>query len=542
MKRVPEARILNIDGSIAPQLFQRIEGDLVYFDRINQHEGRFYRFKNKNPEVLFEVGEGQVEISDKGDFFLFKFNDETTVTVYSDEGTKLREMTLKGIYYDVVKDSFGNYVCLGNIDGQTIIRIINKMGVETGTINPNGILFGSCIQLDGDEIYLGGFDENNCFKVIRFNYIGNRSGEWKLNIDSDDRIISKILKHGDNLILAVTGKLDSLVILSITNGNYSEVYMEDLNLKCLLDFNIYGESIFILDGKKIYEFEIEDIGFFTGKKHRKSSKKDYSLMSYQYIMCSKGICDCIESGFRITALLFLIASAIIFFTMESMFVDFFDVLVLVPCFFWIIHYTTAAVRSMIIFMNKAARIDKLLTIYSSDYEGNAFVFPAYTGMLASSFFILLSFSRFNLIQGIIPGMLAFGFLYVTEKKLYKIIKSQNEEVIIELLQPEDERFRDYIQRSVEVFRKTKSEKICVDILLSDNPKENIIDKWLKSRKSVIRGVEELRIENNRITTVLDMSKRDIKYSRISIIMDYICFIKREVSIKEIEIQFKEDKG
>ena len=542
MKGISKPQIFKLHGSIAPQMFLIRNDGIVYFDKINRHEGRFCINTGDENKVLLEVGEGEGRISSKNNFYLFQFKENTIITEHLASGEKNMELKLKGIFFDIEKDELGNYICLGNVDNRTTIKIINKNMAEIANICPGNLMFGSCLYLENEDIYLGGFDGSNKFKILKLNYIGYRLQEWTINVNSCDRIIGKIARFEDYLIIAVTGKVDSIVALNMENGSINEIPLVDFGIKTFFDFNIKGHDIYMLDGRDIYKWNISDILFCPNKKHNKHYKKDQGLLSYQYLMYSEGLVHQLESNFKLTIPFALAGLIVLFYAASETLLPVYNTFLFGICFLWIVHFTTAISKNIFFFLDKAARIHQLLEIYCVNSLPKPYKMPLFCAITAFSFLYLILYPKPNIFYSLIFSTVVFWVFYIIEKKSIDLIKIKNSEVIIELLHEDDESFIEYLKASIEQLRRKNCEKYCIDILIDGILKDNIIQKWAQSRRGIINEIDEAVIQKDKIRAVLDMNKRDIKYSRLSIIMDYICFTKREVNIREIQIGLKDDKG
>lgn len=534
MVKIPVFNTCELSDSIVPQVFIKRDGEIIYFDKINPDEGRFYSVSSQGERIFFEIGEGQGIITDSGDLYAAEAGEDTILTKYSTQGKAEKMVRLNGVFFDFKKNDSGDMICLGNIGGKTIIKILNKNMDEIYTIEPKGILFGSCVYVEKDDIYIGGFDNKNIFKLLNMNYIGNIKAQWDVDVDSRERIISKIIRYNEYFFMLVTGRRESIVILNKKDGLIREFIPRDFGLKDFTDFNIYGNIMSILSGKIIYDMNINSILSFKFKRIDIQKTFDIGFLFYIYVMyygrLEKEIALCFKTSVMVTFLLFL----------TSYYLKYIDVLnipMLMLGFssLWIINFTIASVRNIIAFSNKAIRIEQLLLVYGSpDGEGIRMT-SIYMGITALCFMEIISFPDLNIIICTIIGALTFLIFSFVDKAALSWIKKENSGVVIELLNDENVVFKDYIKSAVKCLKEKNSERLSIELVTDREPDKDISWRWFKSRRGIIKNDIKTIVSSNRITTVLDLSKRDIKYSRQSILMDYICFIKMEAGIKQIKI-------
>lgn len=541
MNTVPAREIYKLDGAIVPQLFIERDGDIYFFDKINPHEGRFCRFQKGEVKVVLEVGEGQGIINHRGEIYLLQIGETTVISKYKLDGQMDRTISMDGIFFDFKINESGYFILLGYIDNETVIKILNSRGLDSGLIKPRKVLFGSCIGLHDDDIYLGGFDEKNVFTLTSMNYIGSIQNEWKIDVDSEDRIIGKIQRYEKFILLHIVGKYDSVVILDSESGDFKEIIPGDLGLSSFIDTNIYDGEIQILDEKNIYTWNLGDVLNISRKSRFKDKRDAFSPASYQYLMYLKGLEKELVRSLKISLISMSIVIGYLFYAKTLMDVPLVKIISLsIPCF-WILNFTIASAKNFTSFMDKSKRIDELLGIYSSKRE-NYIILPIFTSLAAVSFHALFIYPDIRFLALFITGIVSIIFSILLKLKLVKVVKLQNKNVSIELLNFGESRFGEYVRAVVENLKGKGSESAFVSLTLKRNIDNEVVNRWIRSRKDILGISPNFIICGNIVRMEFDFSKRDIKYSRYSILMDYICYIEGDMDIEEIQIGSLEDEG
>jgi hypothetical protein len=536
----PVKKYYELNDSIVPQLFTIWDGYIYYFDKLNQHEGRFYKNDGSKTQLMIEIGEAQGILCNNADIYSLQVGEKTFIKKYSLNGKVESQIELNGIFFDFKVNETGHFICLGYDDNSCIIKIINSDGIELGRLNPGNILFASCIYLQDDYIYLGAFDKSNIFKLMKINYIGSIEKEWIINVDSSDRIISKIIQYEDLFFITISGKNDSLVILNSLNNSIKEIYPQDMGLRDFIDICIYENGIFILDERCIHEYNIEDLINRKKNRRNRNHKAKMSLFPYQYLMCTRGAKEQLGISLNISA--FITLCTFIYFYYKDI-VSELGVTNLgfaLFCLFWLMGVIIAVTASTVLFMNKSVRIEYLLNIYHNSFKRSfdVSIMASLTLFCISS---LIFLPNLYIIENILAGLIFLVVTFYIDSFFIKKTITHNRDIVIELLSEEGQ-FKDYIKTVLDSVKERNSEKIYIDISFDGKIKNKAVTRWRNSRRNIIKDDVDIRINNNKISTVLDLSKRDVKYSKISILMDYICFIKDSTNIKEIEIGCIEDKG
>jgi hypothetical protein len=544
MKRVQHEKKYNLQGAIAPQYFSICEENIYYFDRINPYEGRFYCYDGKESRLLFEMGEGQGIFDNNGGMYFLHTDDTTSFKKLSCDGNDEKSFELDGMYYDFKINESGNYIFLGYKNGINIISIKNRDGIEIGGITLQGLAFASTLGLNEDYIYLVGFDEKNVFKLVKMNYIGNIERTWNIMVGSKQRLISKIELYKDYAVMLIGGAYDSIVILNLRDEKIKEINPSSLELGNFVDFSLLDGSVYILDGRNITVISFEDmLGVFQ--------RLDYSLFRisfdyvfYQHIMFTKTMMKNIK--YSLVPSLIISLAVYIFLIRGSIagFDSLFHEILLAGSVFCIFTYIATSIQNILALGDKSWRIERLLEMYNGKGGfAELYLPPLYMSVVSFSLAYLLLYpparASYSLMVAAIAMILSSAFSVTA----YRRIKNQEPDIIVDLLKDDDIEVQGYIKTVVENLKLKKSEVLRIDILTFDGKEKlDIANRWAKTRKGIIRGDIALSSGAGNITAIIDLSKRDIRYSRFTIIMDYICYIKRKVNIKEIQIECGKERG
>lgn len=534
MSKIPSEKTTFIPHCIAPQTFALKDGQIFYFDRINNFEGRFCILDGNNSYELFETGEGQGIITPNADFYLLEIEDKTIISKYGYTGENEIIAELPGMYFDFKFDCSNNLICLGNVDGITVISIIGKQGNHIMDIKPNNLIFGSSINIIDDDIILGAINSNNFFKIINLNYMGKITKEWNIKINSKNRIISKIIKYNNCYIILSSGQKDSISILDINSGELKEIYPYQISLKYFNDINIYNNKIYILNDKKISEWDIEEFINLKIEKNKFKFHFDMDYPAYNCLLYFEILKRQLKSNIKVS----LPAAFIIYMYAESQKllygINLFTNITLFICFFWIINLSMSLIGIVFTITNKAKRIEFLLDIYNCNIVIQSYLFYSFITFISLSF--LSEYPANNLYLNLFNGIFFSSIIYALTKVSEKTVRKKKRDVYIELLNDGDNALSCYVKKTLKIIQLKENEKLVIDLQVEGNEGLYTAKKWAESRGKIIGHVVKLTQDNERLEAVIDLSNRDIKYARYCILMDYLSYLKRRVKVKKIEIK------
>lgn len=521
---------LELENAVLPQMFLYKQGEVLFFDKINKHEGRFYRIYNK-VKTFYEIDDSIGIISKDGDMFSIKLGNTTIIKELDEGGSTIREFVLEGAFYDLCKDNNGNYIFIGlENNNKFVIEIYKDKGLRISQLYPKDIILGCGINTINDHIFLGVVDDNNKLSLIEMNYLGLINNQWRISDLLSEQVIDKITFYGDYIVLLLKGSFSSIILLDKNTGSHSTFMPWHLGIQDFSDINIYNDMIYILDKRKIYSTEIVRLVKGSIKGKTKIERINANTFAYQFMMYA------MEMGNNLNYFSKFASIAFIFFAFIS-YCFFMGQINLINTKHSIIGFTLAVVlaanlKTFIGLSDRRERVEKLLEI-NMCRSNNWVSYAVYNGVFL--FNICLYQFPLNSKSIIFSLLTSFGISYGAFFRCSLIIQKYNDDIIIELLHDDNSEFSNYVECVISNMKYDNNEKLYINIFSDDEALKNIIQQWIKTRGNIIRQDVVTCFSENSVTTMLDFSKRDIKYSKYSILMDYICFLKGKIQVKEIQI-------
>lgn len=535
MKRISPVLVFNLENAVAPETFAVSGGQIFYFDRINKYESRFCRLFNGCGYLEAEVDEVQGIITHEGEKYLMKIDTNFTSIERLLGQDRFQEVIRpEGIFFDIGKNETGNFVCLGNLNSATIIKILTGSGRVLNDIWPENIIFGSSICLQGEYIYLGAVDSCNNFRILKLNYLGKVEESIKVSVNSEDRIIGRIYIYYDYIFILVAGKQSSLVILDRAKCSLKEIFPERFGISHIVDFRIYGDYVYILDGRDIHVFECRNaLQLENGGK----TTFRFSLESlyYRYHIYSRGLRDQVSFSLFAAALpVFPVSALLAARILES--IGRWGIFIISCCLYIITVYFAAMVKNIFTMGKKESRIEYLLSSCKELGINEKLKVPVFLGAAAFAIAELDMYPKWDLAFPLLAFLLTGLVFYGIEMLCAKKIRAMSRDMVVELLEDEDMQIFEHIRGVVRKLKMENGQKLSIEIVLDKRIKRKYLDRWRDTRNYITGQNISLEIEDNRVLAHMDLSKRDIKYSCFSIIMDYVCYIKSLGGIREIQVE------
>lgn len=538
MEKISPIEKLRLENAVAPETFLIRNNEVFYFDRINRYEGRFCRIYNGIEYVETEIDESQGVYTNDGEKYLININNNNTIMERLSEKNRWeRLISLEGIFFNLKKNETGKYVCLGNVDSVTVINIFNHEGNILKDIRPENIVFGSSVCLYSDNIYLGAIGYDNRLKVLKLNYMGNIDACWDIHANSQDRIISKICIYNNYIYMLVEGKSSTLILLNRVDGSVREIFPKSIGLSSIVDFDIYGNKISILDGRNICTFICDEMISVKGDKGVINLIPSIDFIYYRYHIYSMGLRDQIKFSMT-TALIPALLIGIFLANKFIQYINGFNLIRLTFYFYVIISYFIASIKNIIIMGKKESRIEYLLSSCKK-YDFNIeFQVPLFFGLTSFAMVEFGMYPEFNAIISTVVLVLTALLFYGIDFICIRNIRNMDRDMVVELLEDSDRRTFDYVRKVVNKLRENNADKFYIKITSGRRITEQYLDRWRKTRSPILGQNIVFHLRDNNVIAELDLSKRDIKYSRFSIIMDFVCYIKSIGEIKEIQVEYE----
>jgi hypothetical protein len=354
--------------SVAPQAFYINDQDVYYFDKTNQYEGRFCIKDNCGERSIYQIDDGYGIFDNKGDMYILNLNMESGITKYSGKNCSRADFQMEGIFYDIKVDEDENYLFLGNVNGKTIIRLMDENYNEKRNIMPQGIIFGSSISIYGENIYLGAVGDNDKLKVLKMNYIGNVLESYNINVNSRNRIISKIDMIENFLIILISGKKQSIVIYDLISKSTKEIFIYQLELDNAFDILINKNNIAVLSERKITEFELKELCMRKISSSGISFKINTDTGLYTKMMYSIQLYECIYKYLYISFCISVFEYFILYIFKAVNHYGIFEGIMFITLFTLIINYCFGIISSIFNLSKKHNRVEKLLYIFNKKYS------------------------------------------------------------------------------------------------------------------------------------------------------------------------------
>lgn len=536
MKKEVFNKSINLKDSIAPQYFSVQEDGICYFDRINAEEGRFWRIKEGMYSIEFEIDKGQGMLDKNGNMYILDTREKTTLIPIKDKRLGI-PIELQGVFYDFKISQGGSYVFLGNNNGSNIIHIKAASGADTAEVHIPELVFASCLELDGENIYLGGIERGGKLAIASVNYMGAINQSWALDCSPKERFVGKLQFYGDNIIMLISGAYDTIGILNMREGKFKEVDMGSLKLKGCADIHVVNDQIYILSGKTIVSMDIkklEEVARHPAYGFRIRNKDSYS---YEYLMYTKSMRNQVPSSV-LPAVIFSSLITILLMVTEQIYFESYLQQGLFQMFMAIIGvYLISSLRNITKMADKCSRVDCLLGLYNeSGSFTSKYAFPLLAASTVFAFVYLLGFPDIGKLYACISGTLAFLLFSILQVESLRKLRLEKDDVIVELLRDDDLETEMAIRAALRSMKSQGCEKMLINIATTDKTIIRRIDRWANTRKSIIGEVGPAVIDKDTISVTLDFSKRDIRYSRFSIAMDYISYIRKYSPINVMDIQ------
>lgn len=540
------------------------DGCLYVFDKINMDEGRLYKYTQgyKTVELVLEVDEGECYFGRNGLAYILYPGENSRIEVYDLNGMKLREILLSGTVYYLDIDEKGYIYALITEDENAVVNICDGDGKFIRSVHSRNMPVINCVYFSGGNIYVGGYLDGPSACIEKLNYLSFIEKSYNLDMAALKPIFSKVVFHGGylfSLISSIYG--DSLVICDEMSGDTKTYDLGSMGMPVVFDFIIKGDTIILLGAENkiavydLVEGELQD-GFepyFGVRKPMKQERygyilflifiknmfKDFLRLSYRFALpVSVSIAAFIYIRLNKTGRIITTSDLVLYFTG-----------ILISA-----NLIGVAAKSVFVFLEKRYRIDSILDIYNRiDKTGRTeFINSLFTGAVISlQLFCILTINRAkNIISGgysVAAGVFFAGLLYAAYKHYIARFINDIGCSALELLSLD---YRDHdlfvkVEGEVKRLRKLGTEKYRIKIFTKDimgSGTVRLIKNWSYLRKKITGDIGNLKRDESYIIFDLDLRNRDIKYSRISVIQDFLCYIYKNVNISSVIIETADDKN
>lgn len=548
---------IKLNDVIMPQNITVRESEICVFDKINKDEGRLYRFNKEygDKHLIIEVDEGECFFGRDGNIYLLYSNSDSIVEIYDVEGKRLRVITIEGSVYFIDIDADGNIYAIFPEEDEMLIRMFDTNGKFIRDIHSRDMPILSTLYCDGEHVYAGGFSESISLKLEKVNYMSYIKNSYDFNLKSSGFIVSKIAKYNDIIAAVLSGDTqDTVVLINEADGSMSQLNLP-LKIDCSInDIFIEGNQLFILYSDKIlsiYDMEDEKENTCTEIRIPKSKGLGRGRGGYLfYLIWVKNFSkDFLKTLIKIAAPLSMVLLLYIDFTLESSGakltniedVQLFLAMASLSCF------TLVMIKNIIIIWKQRARVDNLLDIYNKSECIKTILLKncIFMGVVLSITMLTLFYSILNTAELCVVLVICCGSViivtYVISIRYVKKFKDDMKNMVFQLLSitaKENEMLKKLSQEiknikalGIEIYR--------IKVLTKNKIRKrttNLIYRWDNSRKRITGDRGKLNNNKDYLTYDLNLKNRDIRYSRLTVIEDFVSYISKNISISSIMIE------
>ncbi len=536
MKKELFNKVLSLNDSIAPQYFSVQEEGICYFDRVNIEEGRFWHVREGRQSIVLETDGGQGVLDEKGNMYVLNAGEKTTlIPIINNKNGEPIE--LPGLFYDFKISHGGSYVFLGNDNGSNLIHITNSNGVTMAEIHIPELVFASCLALDKENIYVGGIEKGGGLVIACLNYLGSINKCWSLVCSPKERLVGKLQLYGNKIIVLIGGTYDTIGVLDIGRDDFKEISMKKLSIKSCADLQVFNDQLYLLSGKSIMSMDVEELEELADVPAYGMHKRNREHLSYEYLMYTRSMRSQAISSVLPGVIFSSLITLMLMITGQIAFAGYlqqgeFQLLMAV-----VGVYLIASLKNITALADKASRVDSLLSLYNeSGSLASRFAFPCLASFTIFAFVYLLGYPGIGSMYGWIAGAVAMIMFSAIQIRSLRKLKREKDDVIVELLREDDLETEMSIRAVLRSMKRQGCEEMLIKIATEDKAIMRRINKWASTRKGIIGDLKPAQKGEDTISVTLDFSRRDIRYSRFSIAMDYISYLKNSTIISAMDIQ------
>ncbi|KRQ87653.1 hypothetical protein ABG79_00454 [Caloramator mitchellensis] len=503
---------INLNDTICPVSFDFNNDRIVYFDKINKHEGIFCLQEDNKKIFLKEVFDNFGIVRNQRLIYYNLFDGKTSLHI--NDLVEEKNLLLNGIFFDFKFDDNDNLCCLGSTEEGSVIQIFNNELKKIREIFITELLFCSSFEISGEKLYAAGFDKNNVFKILRINYYGIVEQIYNLNYKSNSDIVASFFCLDDYIILHITGRVDKILIFNINTRKHVLINPYKIGLDELADIKKIDNNIAILEKKHLLVYKLDELLKFDNKIE---FKVDTNILKYRYLLYSNALINNLKVDVSLAMIIVILVYLI--YDIKYSFKFIFSL-------FGINYFIVSSINNFFKLKRKSKRVEVLLNVFK---RRNSFtIIPI---VIVLYFYSVLS------IYFKLDWKIVFLFLIASfgDYTICKTINSNNINYSVELLEYNNEGLRLYLKDRIAELMENECEKVEINIRVK-NFEKDYIKKWKNTRDAILYNGFDYRIIKNDILAHIDFNKRDIKYSRYSILMDFITSIKENYEIDEIKIQ------
>jgi hypothetical protein len=209
-------------------------------------------------------------------------------------------------------------------------------------------------------------------------------------------------------------------------------------------------------------------------------------------------------------------------------------------------------KSLTLVWRKRNRIDNMLDIYNRIHIINKLVLKniIFGGVITSAAVFSLFYKNgvndaIAFMVTLLSGVGSSALMYNLYLKYMNRFRTDMENTVFELLSfgSGDYELFKKIGEEVKRLRKLGVEKYRIKFNIKNKAGKNVmklVRKWCALRKKIIGGTGSFENNGDFIVFDLNLKNRDIKYSRLSVIEDFICYINNAINMSSVVIEVPDD--
>jgi Predicted membrane-associated HD superfamily hydrolase len=536
-----------------------IKGDSVYvFDKVNADEGILYKFNRdfKDKQFIVEVDDGECYFGKDGFVYILYTREKSFIEIFDLSGNKIKELTLSTTAYYIDVDEKGFIYTISPEEEGLTVNLYDSSGRFIRLLHSRDMPIITSILPTDDGLYMGGLCLQSPYAVQKINHMSYIEDNFELGDLNPKSIISRLLKYGDNLFVLISGQhCDGISVIDEKSKQVKDMDLSEIGVRNIYDMFILDGVLYILDsGKRVVLYRIgrettlQETGACGLKKklHKNSGFGYIPFIIFMKDFPGNFLNMFFKAALPFTMLFMLYTRFILMYSINRSvrLFSLLSILLAIVCVFG---------KNIFTMQNKRLRVDTMLDMYNryeklknnmagnSVFMGLIFSIVFYSGLYKSG----IPYAILVAISLLLWGLISISTMALLNKK-FKRFKNDISDTAFELLSlnmKEHDLLKD-ISGEVKTLRKSGIEKYRIKILTDTKIGRraiNIINKWSGLRAKITGDSGKLKNYEGFIIFELNLKNRDIKYSRVSLIEDFVCYIKKAVNISSVIIENCEEK-
>jgi hypothetical protein len=548
---------VELKNTIQPSGISIREGRIFIFDRINDDEGRLYLLdKQMDLNLVMETDEAECFFGRDGLVYLLNIDEGSTLEAYDYSGNKVKNIDLKGMVYSVDIDSEGRIYAITRQEDEMAVWTYDASGSLIRPLHSRNMPILSAIYGEGEYIYISGFSKDTPSRIEKINELSYIKTSYEIGDETSKSVVTRMQRQGSLLAVASTSKHgDCIEVIDMDKGSGAATCLDGVDMGDISDMQISDDSIYILTGDKklhIYSmvYDCEDAAPF--RKCLKTGQ--YQKVNYGYLYYLIYIVNLPGNYLRFAVRGLVPFALLIMLYFQLNFpggllgIRHIEDISTILGISILIASFGVTIKSFGVVWKKQRRVDSALDIYRRIESVKSLV-------LGSSLFlgVIVYGAAFLLMYGgdvkgpwlfglsFIPGAAASAAVYALGIFSAGKLGENIDNIEFELLRFENGKHVafDNVGKQVKNLRRLGIERYRIRIALGGRLGKGIIKfvkRWSSLRNKITGDLGVLESGCNYIVFDLNLKNRDIKYSRLSVIEDFICYINNIIAVDSVIVE------